>query len=194
MLEELKSALVAWCLALNAKLYSTKAATSDDVKFLGGLSYFEVKALVTPADIGLGLLANNPMATTAEAQAGTAANRYMSPKRVSDSAAVRLAQMSGAAGTLPYGNGSGGFKCTHLLSLLNVVVNQVELDAALAGVSKLPIVDARNMNTYTWDTTTMQWVTGVSANYVAIGRFYHNQVTGKLFYAEFSDRLLHVMG
>lgn len=54
------------------------------------------------------------------------------------------------------------------------------------------IVDARNMDTLEWTGT--QWTPGNYVDHVHAGRFYYNRDTGKTYYAEQSDRLLHVMG
>lgn len=109
---------------------ATPAAQVSNSDLLGGLTVEEVRAGVTKEMVGLSHLRNFPAASAAEARAGTATNRYMTPAAVATHLDQLTSRFVGDAGDLLYSDGSQ-FTLGKLMSRLSVVNTSAELDAQL---------------------------------------------------------------
>lgn len=90
---------------------------------------------------------------------------------------------------------AGGF----IVNALSIVVNATELAAQqpinAAADMITPIIDLQTNSIYKYNTTTLAWAidaTDSIANYLSPGLHYHNNTTGRLFFAVDNSTLVYI--
>ena len=112
---------------------------AGDSSTLAGMTVDEVRTSVTPASLGLGSVVNNPMATVAEAVAGTANNRFLSTSVANQQVLAGMSQIRGDEGDMLFLDDTSFASLIpgKALSFLSVVTTDTELQTMLNTQEKM---------------------------------------------------------